>query len=95
MVRRRAYASPVPHNVTHEVDNHDECLGEWQLLLDMYYRKSAAPVLILSQEASNQLASVVTGMTPCKFVLRATQTSAAGGKQTRLVISCVSVYKNT
>ena len=46
-------------------------------LLNVCYEKAAVPVLILSQEASKQLAlSVVTGMIPHKWVLLAAKTYA-------------------
>ena len=64
----------------------------------MYYRKPASLVLVLSREASKEIAlSVVTGDSPNELVLRAMKTLALVSQQgygEAIVISCVRVYKH-
>ena len=63
-------------------------------LFNMYYGKSAGPVLILSQGASRQL-TWWQGTIPCKLTLWAIYKNLGGAWQTRLVILCACFYKNT
>ena len=63
-------------------------------LFNMYYGKSAVPVLILSQEASRQL-TWWQGTITCKLILWAIYKNLGGAWQTRLVILCACFYKNT
>ena len=45
---------------THRVDKHDNCHGFLEASMNVYYRKSKVLLLILSQEASKQLAMRAT-----------------------------------
>ena len=66
--------------------------------MNMYYRKSAALVFILSQEALKQLvSSVVTGDNPTQVCVPSASNMKLGGDQrTRLcIIICMYVLPNT
>ena len=71
-----------------------QLFGRTAASINVYYGKSVAVVLILSREASKQLASsVVTGDNMCKltFPVRATKTLALASKQSysNFVCTCL------
>ena len=72
--------------------------GRTAALMNMYYRKSAALVFTLSQEASKQLASsVVTGDDLVQVrIPSASNIKLGGGQRMRLcIVFCVYVFLNT